>query len=51
MKLYLISNNAVVNNIIYNTDVELEQKRINRPLSIQGEALAKSLEDIDVLSI
>ncbi len=40
MKVYLISNNLVLENIIYKTDESLEQKRINRPLSIPGENLA-----------
>lgn len=43
MKLYLISNNLVLENIVYNTDESLEQKRLNRPLSIEGEKLASRL--------
>ena len=52
MKLYLISNNSVLENITYNTDETLEQKRVNRPLSIEGEKLAKKLAgELDVSAI
>lgn len=52
MKLYLISNNLVLEDIVYQTDETLEQKRINRPLSIEGEKIARSLaEKIDVHAI
>lgn len=43
MKIYLISNNLVLEDIIYKSDETLEQKRINRPLSIEGEKIAKKL--------
>ena len=43
MKVYLISNNLVLENIVYETDETLEQKRINRPLSIMGEKKAMDL--------
>lgn len=43
MVLYLISNNLVIDNIIYETDETLEEKRINRPLSIEGEKVAVKL--------
>lgn len=46
MILYLISNNLVIDNIIYETDEKLESKRINRPLSIDGEKLAVKLAKI-----
>ena len=52
MILYLISNNLVIDNIIYETDEKLESKRINRPLSIDGEKLAVKLAkkiDADVI--
>ena len=38
--LYLVSNNLVIDNIIYETDELLENKRINRPLSIEGEKIS-----------
>ena len=47
MKLYLISNNLVVDNISYLTDVSLEEKRINRPLSILGEKKAQILMNLE----
>lgn len=37
MKILLVSNNLVIDNIIYNYDTLVEEKRINRPLSIKGE--------------
>lgn len=43
MVLYLVSNNLVIDNIIYETDESLEEKRINRPLSIEGEKVAVKL--------
>lgn len=48
MTLYLVSNNLVVDNILYETDEGLEEKRINRPLSIEGEkASVKIVKKID----
>ncbi len=48
MTLYLVSNNLVVDNILYETDEGLEEKRINRPLSIEGEkASVKLVKRID----
>lgn len=46
MRLYLISNNLVLDNIFYESDETVELKRINRPLSIEGEDLAKKLTKI-----
>lgn len=40
MVLYLVSNNLVIDDIVYETDETLEEKRINRPLSIEGEKMA-----------
>ena len=37
MVLFLVSNNLVLDDIIYETDEFLLEKRINRPLSIEGE--------------
>lgn len=52
MKVYLISNNLVLENIIYQTDESLEQKRINRPLAVKGEKLAQKLaSNLDVQAI
>lgn len=52
MILYLISNNLVVEDISYETDEKIESKRINRPLSIEGEKLAVKLAkkiDADII--
>ena len=40
LTLYLVSNNLVIDEIVYETDESLEEKRLNRPLSIEGEKLA-----------
>ena len=52
MILYLISNNLVVEDISYETDEKIESKRLNRPLSIEGEKLAVKLAkkiDADII--
>lgn len=43
MVLYLVSNSLVIDNIVYETDETLENKRVNRPLSIEGEKVAVKL--------
>lgn len=43
MEVYLISNNLFENNLSYNDRHDIEKKKITRPLSIEGENLAKSL--------
>lgn len=43
MKVYLISNNLVLDGISYAFDASIEQKRLTRPLSIEGEEKAKEL--------
>ena len=52
MTLYLVSNNMVLENIFYETDESVEEKRLNRPLSIEGEKTAVKLVkkiDADVI--
>ncbi len=46
MNIYLISNNLVLNDITYESDIFLEEKRTSRPLSIEGEELAKRISEI-----
>ena len=46
MNIYLISNNLVLNDITYELDIVLEEKRTSRPLSIEGEELAKRISEI-----
>ena len=43
MTLYLVSNNMVLEDIVYETDETVEEKRVNRPLSIEGEKEAVRL--------
>lgn len=43
MEIYLISNNLCENNIHYQDKENLEIKKLTRPLSIEGEDLAKSI--------
>lgn len=40
MSIYFVSNNLVIDNIFYETDDGLEQKRSTRVLSIEGEKAA-----------
>ncbi len=48
MTLFLVSNNLVLDNIVYETFDSVLEKRINRPLSIEGEKLAiKIVKKID----
>ena len=48
MTLFLVSNNLVLDNIVYETFDSVLEKRINRPLSIDGEKLAiKIVKKID----
>lgn len=43
MTIYLVSNNLVLEDIKYETDEAVEEKRITRPLSIDGEKEAVKL--------
>lgn len=43
MTLYLVSNNLVLDGISYETDENILEKRITRPLSIEGEKMAVKL--------
>ena len=40
MTVYFVSNNLVIDNIFYETDESLEEKRITRVLSVEGEKVA-----------
>lgn len=40
MTVYFVSNNLVIDNIFYETDESLEEKRITRVLSVEGEKAA-----------
>ena len=50
MIIYLISNNLVIDDINYESDMPVDEKRINRPLSIEGEKLASKLSEKIVVS-
>lgn len=43
MTLYLVSNNLVLDGISYETDENILEKRITRPISIEGEKMAVKL--------
>lgn len=43
MEIYLVSNNLFENNLSYSDMHDIESKKLTRPLSIEGEELAKSL--------
>ncbi len=48
-KIYLIVNNMVLNNIDYLNDESIDEKRVKRPLSIEGESFAKNLSNLKEL--
>ena len=50
MKIYFICNNLYENNLSYNSSHEIEQKKMTRPLSIEGENVAKNIAVLDELS-
>lgn len=50
MEIYLISNNLYENSLAYNDRNDIEKKKMTRPLSIEGENLAKSLSLEEMLS-
>ena len=43
MKIYLVSNNSVVDDITYDSIESVEAKRVSRPLSIEGDKLASDI--------
>ena len=45
MKLYLISNNLLVDGLSYNNNSNLEQIRMVRPLSFMGEKIAEQISE------
>lgn len=45
MNIYLISNNLVLDDITYESDVKVDEKRKNRPLSIEGEKMSSTLSE------
>lgn len=50
MKLYLISNNLLLEGLSYNNGTNLDLIRLSRPLSIEGEKLANSLLSKDIFN-
>ena len=50
MEIYLISNNLYENNLSYNDLQDIELKKLTRPLSIEGENLAKELSLNDIFN-
>lgn len=49
MEVYFICNNLFENNLSYNNRQDIEQKKMTRPLSIEGENLAKNVAILDDL--
>lgn len=47
MKIILVSNNLYENNLSYSDKDNLEKKKMARPLSVEGEELAKSISLLD----
>ncbi|MBE6155224.1 MAG: histidine phosphatase family protein [Firmicutes bacterium] len=50
MEIYLICNNLFENNLTYADKHDIEKKKMTRPLSVEGEALAKELSLNDEFS-
>lgn len=48
MKVYLISNNSLIENINYNSSDNLELIRMIRSLSVTGEEVAKKISNLDI---
>ena len=46
MKIYLVSNNLLLDGISYDNNASLEQIRMIRPLSVKGEEVAKKIGNI-----
>lgn len=49
MKVILVSNNLYENNLIYPDKEKLDEKRMTRPLSVEGEILAKKISLLEIL--
>ena len=47
MEVYFICNNLFENNLSYNNRQDIEQKKMTRPLSIEGESVAKNIAILD----
>ncbi len=47
MEVYFICNNLFENNLSYNNRQDIEQKKMTRPLSIEGEGIAKNIAVLD----
>ena len=45
MKLYLVSNNLLLNGLNYDNTANLDVIRLIRPLSVNGEKIALKLAD------
>lgn len=43
MEVYIVSNNLYENNLTYTDKLDIEKKKMTRPLSVEGEELAKRL--------
>lgn len=49
MKLYLVSNNSLCDNLKYDFNTDLEKLRMIRPLSVQGEEAALKISKMPIL--
>lgn len=50
MEVYFICNNLFENNLSYVNRQDIEQKKMTRPLSIEGEGIAKNIAVLDDLA-
>ena len=50
MKILLVSNNLYENSIAYTDKNDLEKKKMTRPLSIEGEEVAKAISIMEIFN-
>ena len=48
MRILLISNNLYENSVLYTDKKDLEKKKMTRPLSIEGEEIAKKISLLEI---
>ena len=48
MKILLVSNNLYENSVLYTDKKDLEKKKMTRPLSIEGEEIAKKISLLEI---
>lgn len=49
MEIFFVCSNLFVNNLIFADEVDIERRKMTRPLSREGEILAQKLSEMDFL--